>query len=57
MKVGEELWSSVLKGGCVWVTHALNTSLHRYTRVARGQDEVEVKSMIDLVMGKKVLKP
>ena len=28
-------------------------SLHKYTRVARGQDEVEVKSMINLVLVKK----
>ena len=27
--------------------------LHRYTRVARGQDEVKVKSMLDLVLEKK----
>ena len=28
-------------------------SFHKYTRVARGQYGVEVKSMIDLVLGKK----
>ena len=28
-------------------------NVHKYTRVARGQDRVEVKSMIDLVQGKK----
>ena len=28
---------------------AKQRSLHKYTRVASGQDEVEVKSMIDLV--------
>ena len=28
-------------------------SLHKYTRVAKGQDGVEVKSMIDLVLVKK----
>ena len=27
--------------------------LHKYTRVTRGQDGVEVKSMIDLVLVKK----
>ena len=36
-------WSSVLKGGCMWVTNTLNTSLHIYTRVARGQDGVEIE--------------
>ena len=29
------------------------SSLHKYTRVARGQDGVEVKIMIDLVMVKR----
>ena len=28
-------------------------SLHKYTRVVRGQDGVEVKSMIDLMLVKK----
>ena len=28
-------------------------SLHKYTRVARGEDRLEVKSMIDLVLVKK----
>ena len=33
-------------------------SLHMYTRVARGQDGVEVKTMIDLVLVKKnMLRP
>ena len=27
--------------------------MHKYTRVARGQDGVEVKSMIDLMLVKK----
>ena len=52
-KMGEEWWSSVLKGGCVWVTHTSNTSFHKYTRVARGQYGVEVKSLIDLVLVEK----
>ena len=30
-------------------------SLHKYTRVARGQDRVEVKTMIDLVLVKKAM--
>ena len=48
----EEWWISVLKGGCIYFEHR---SLHNYTRVARGQDGVEVKSMIDLVLVKKDL--
>ena len=39
MKMGEEWWSSVLKGGCVWVTHFEHKNLHKYTRVARGKME------------------
>ena len=39
------------RGMCVGNTS--NTSFHKYTRVARGQDGVEVKSMIDLVLVKK----
>ena len=38
---------------CEWVTHTLIKSFHKYMRVARGQDEVEVKSMIDMVLVKK----
>ena len=49
----EELFISVLKGLRVGCTYFNHKSLHRYTRVARGQDGVEVKSMIDLVMVKK----
>ena len=32
-------------------TYFKHRSLHKYTRVARGQDGVEIKSMIDLVAG------
>ena len=42
-----------MKGGCVWVTCTLNTRVTLITRVARDQDELEVKSMIDLVLVKK----
>ena len=49
----EELWSSVLKGDCVWVTHFKHRSLHKYIRMVRGQDRVEVKSIIDPVLVKK----
>ena len=38
---------------CVSNTEFDYRSLHKYTRVARGQDGVVVKSMIDLVMVKK----
>ena len=34
---------------------AEHKSLHMYTRVARGQDGVEIKSMIDLVLVKKAM--
>ena len=37
----------------MWVTHTFNTSLHKYTRVARVQDGMEEKSTIDLVLVKK----
>ena len=38
---------------CVGNTYFKHMSLHKYTRVARGQDGVEVKSMIDLVLVKR----
>ena len=34
-------------------TYMEHKSFHKYTRVARGQDGVEVKSMLDLVLVKK----
>ena len=49
----EESWSYVLKGDCVKVVYFKHSSLHRYTRVARGQDGVEANNMIDLVLVKK----
>ena len=49
----EEWWSFAQKGDCVWVTHFKHRSLHKYTRVARGRDGVEIKSMIDLVLVKR----
>ena len=45
--VGSGLWM-----GNIYFEHK---SLHKCTRVARGQDEVEVKSIIDLVLVKKVV--
>ena len=41
------------RGLCVGNTYFEHKSLHKYTRVARGHDGVEVKSMIDLVLVKK----
>ena len=41
------------RGMCVGNTYFEHKSLHKYTRVARGQDGVEVKSMIDLELVKK----
>ena len=49
----EEWWNSVLKGVCVQETYFEHSSLHKYTRVARVHDIVEVKSMKDLVLVKK----
>ena len=37
---------------CVGETYFKHKRLHKYTRVAKGQDGVEVKSMIDLVLMK-----
>ena len=34
-------------------TYFKHRSLHKYTRVARGRDGVEIKSMIDLVLVKR----
>ena len=41
------------KGDCVANTYFKHISLHKYTRVARGQDGVELKCMIDLVLVKR----
>ena len=49
----EEWWSSVLKGDCMWVTHTSCTRVCINTQEWQGQDEVEVKSMIDIVLVKK----
>ena len=38
---------------CVGNTYFKHGSLHKYIRVAKGQDRVEVKSMIDLLLVKK----
>ena len=49
----EEMEICAEKGLCVGSTYSEHRSLHKYTRVGRGQDGVEVKSMIDLVVVKK----
>ena len=41
------------RGLCVGNTYFKHKNLHKYTRVARSQDGVEVKSMLDLVLVKK----
>ena len=41
------------KGMCVCNTYLKHRSLHKYTRVARGQEGMVVKSMKDLVLVKK----
>ena len=41
------------KGLCTSNIYFKHRSLHKYTRVARGQDGVEIKSMIDLVLVKR----
>ena len=50
---GRIVVESVLQWGCVWVTHTLNTRICISTQGCKGQDGVEVKSMIDLVLVKK----
>ena len=41
------------RGLCVDKTYLEHKNLHKYTRVTRNQDGVEVKSMVDLVLVKK----
>ena len=41
-------------GLCLGITYFEHRSLHKYTRVSRGQDRVEVKSMINLVLVKRI---
>ena len=43
------------RGLCVGNTYFEHKNLHKYISVARGQDGVEVKSMIDLVVVKKYM--
>ena len=53
MVIEEECLISELKGGCVWVKYFEHKRLQNYTKVAKSQYEVEVKSMIDLMQVKK----
>ena len=41
------------RGLCVDKTYLEHKNLHKYTRVTRNQDGVEVKSMVDRVLVKK----
>ena len=41
------------KGLCVGNTYFKHRSLHKYTIVAMGQDKVDIKSMIDLLLVKR----
>ena len=41
------------RGLCVGNTYFKHRSLHKYTRVAKGQDGWEIKSIIDLVLVKR----
>ena len=45
----EEWWSFGQKRYCVWVTYFKKRSLCKYTRVAKRQDRLEVKSMTDKI--------
>ena len=49
----EEWYISALKGDCVKVIHTLRTEFAEVHKGGKGQDGVEVKSMIDLVLMKK----
>ena len=51
---GEDWWSSMLKGDCVWITYTLNTRICISKQGWQGAKiRVKVKSMIDLVLVKK----
>ena len=45
------------RGLCVGNTYFNHRSLHKYTRVIKGRDRVEIKSMIDLVLVKRDMLP
>ena len=49
----EKCWVYAQKRDCVWVTYFKHRSLYKYTRVTKGQDRVEIRSMVDLVLVKR----
>ena len=49
----EEWRSSAEKGDSVEITHFTHRSWHKYTRVVKGRDGGEIKSMIVLVLVKR----
>ena len=51
----EEWWNIAQNEECVLVKHFKHRSLLKYTRVARGQNGVEVKNMIDLTLVKRYM--
>ena len=51
--ITEEEWCSFKRELCVSDMHFEDKSLHNNARVARGQDGVEVKIMVDLVLMEK----
>ena len=53
MIVKEKWLNSAERGLCVVNTLLEHNSLHKCTRMAKGQEGVKVKSMIDLVAGEK----
>ena len=53
MIMTEEWWSSTQKEDYVWVIYFKHRSMHKYTRLAKEQDGVELKSMIGLVLVKR----
>ena len=44
------------RGLCVGNTYSKHKDVHKYTRMSRDQDGVEGKSMIDLMLGKDMLR-
>ena len=51
--IEKDWWSFAQKRDCVWVTYFKHRSLYKYTRVTKGQDRVEIRSMVDLVLVKR----
>ena len=51
--MAEKWWSFTQKGDCVHNTFFKHRSLHKYTRVAKGKDRVEIKIVVDLLWVKR----